>query len=115
MDKLIENFKLKLDKIINLLDLTSEKETVTKNLYAALLMKVTKNLSGNVKAKQILDSTTTDQEIIQRLQELFELNDADIQKSLSDSVAETLNEFVTELKTTLPSEKVEELNKIVSE
>ncbi len=121
MDSGFTIFTSKLNKVLGVLALDSNKEQITKDLFATFLLKLSSKFSESTNAKQILGEVTItptpeqNKDIIQKLQESYTKDGLDAQKVLLDSVKETLSDFVSEMEPDLSPEKVEELRKVISE
>ena len=110
-------FPQKLAKILELLEIKQgDGDELVKKLSSAYMVNFSRLMSSDGKVAQYLkDFSSATDSSSDKLLEYLDSKNVDYQEILISAQKETLQSFVNELTSDLSPEKVEELNKIISE
>lgn len=113
----------KVDKILKSLSTAEEEDEIKGNLIASFYMELTAFIAAHPKYKDLLlEMSQQDPKTTEEYNKAFEYLTnknkelgIDFSDELTQSGQKVLNNFIKELESKLPSEKVSELKKIISE
>jgi hypothetical protein len=114
--KLLVNFLSKISNIFTILKITENKDEMTKNLVGTSLVNFSRLFSTNEKTAPFLqDYSQVSDADPEKLFSFLDSKGIDYRSVFIQAQNETLQSFVNEVSSDLTSEKLEELNRIVSE
>lgn len=121
MNNQIQNFTNKIERILDFLGISENKEEIKINLMASLYLELINGIGTDQKNKDLLiELSKKNPKTQQEYDESFEYTikkskelGYDVVSELSNSSQNVLNNFIKEFELKLPSEKVAELKKII--
>lgn len=115
-NKALINFPQRLSKMLVLLGIQQNSDDLVKKLSESYMLNFSRLMSSDEKiTPYIKDFSSASDANPDKLLEYLDSKNVDYQNVLLSAQKETLQSFVSELQSSLSPEKVEELNKIISE
>lgn len=110
------SFPKKLSLILTALDIQQDSDDLVKKLSESYMLNFSISMSSDEKiASYLKDFSSASDADPDKLLEYLDSKNVNYQEVLVSAQKETLQSFVSELQSSLSPEKVEELNKIISE